>query len=134
MSENRALSLSELQNELSHWRSHRQPRSIPLVIREQAVRLLKQHRPCEIKAALNINHRTLKQWKQECSESGAEQWHEPSTSFISLPVLPPQSVATSLLPSPMAKITRHAGDGSSVIVEGSLSLEPVTVKVLVASK
>jgi hypothetical protein len=120
---NRPLSLSDLQTELAHWRRHRQPRHIPHAIREQAVRLLSEHKACEIKTALNINHRTLKRWKQECRERGWDRYDETSNTFITLPVLePPPGASSALLNTPL-KITRHGRDGSALSVEGSLSLE-----------
>ena len=117
MSTKPLLSLAELQNELTRWRSHRQPRHIPLRIREQAVRLLAQHKPCEIKSALNINHRTLKRWKEECRELLTCPSTEESPMFISLPAV--SSVASVL----ELKVTGHAGDGTSISAEGHLSLE-----------
>jgi hypothetical protein len=87
------------------------------------VRLLDQHRLCEIKAALNINHSTLKRWKQDYSPRAAERSREESTAFISLPEVEPLSAASSAQSNATLKITRHAGDGSSVCVEGHLSLE-----------
>jgi hypothetical protein len=126
MAEKRQLSLSELQNELAHWRSHRQPRSIPAEIQEQAVRLLNQHRPCEIKAALNINHRTLKRWKQQCADSASQRCHDSPPAFISLPTIEPARLESHpdealALSKPTLKITHHGVDGSSLSVEATLS-------------
>ena len=123
MSTNALLSLAELQNELTRWRSHRQPRHIPQRIREQAVRLLAQHKPCEIKSALNINHRTLKRWKEECSPLLACPSTEKPPMFISLPAEAPLSAASIGVSVLELKVTRHACDGSSISVEGHLSLE-----------
>ena len=118
-----SLSLIELQNELTYWRSHRQPRHIPQPIREQAVRLLSQHKACEIKNALNINHRTLKQWKESDSEAVPVVSPQDTPGFIPLPTIEPLVPVLSTPSMPELKMIRHAGDGSAVSVEGTLSLE-----------
>ena len=119
---NQPLSLSELQTELAHWRNHRQPRHIPHAIREQAVRLLREHKACEIKAALNINHRMLKRWKQECHERASDRSGETSSTFITLPEVEPWPETSSELSKATLKITRSVGNGTSMSIEAALSL------------
>jgi hypothetical protein len=86
------------------------------------VRLLSEYKACEIKAALNINHRTLKQWKQDCRERGRDPYSEPTSAFISLPVVEPPLGEAGALSNASLKITRSGGDGSAISLEGTLSL------------
>ena len=125
MSTKPLLSLSELQSELDQWRTHRQPRHIPEWIRAEAVRLLSKHRPCKIKQALNINHRTLKQWKAQYPESSQEEFEWNRSPFISLPPVESAISDPTLRSSSLSsfKLVRQDRDGSSLWLEGELSLE-----------
>lgn len=117
MSTKPLLSLTELQTELTDWRSHRQPRHIPSWIREQAVRLLSQHKPCEIKRALHLNHRTLKRWKEEYRECLVGQSTEKPPRFISLATMEPLTSVLEL------KVSGQVCGGTPISIEGNLSLE-----------
>ena len=118
MSTNHRVSLAELDQALTQWRTHRQGQCIPQWIRAQAVALLEQHRPCEIKAALGINHRTLKQWQAQCnSPSACADQTAQRPAFVALPVLALSEPETML----SFTLTRHGGDGSAVSVAGTLS-------------
>ena len=118
MSTNHRLSLAALEQALAQWRSDRQGRCIPQWIRAQAVGLLGQHRASEIKAALGINHRTLKQWQTQCSDvSACADQMVQRPAFVALPALELSEPETML----SFTLTRHAGDGSAVSVAGNLS-------------
>ena len=125
MSTKPLLSLSKLQSELEQWRTHRQPRHIPEWIRAEAVRLLSEHRPCKIKQALNINHRTLKQWKAHYPESSQDDFERNRSPFISLPLVESavSDPTLSSLSLSSFKLVRQGRDGSSVSLEGELPLE-----------
>lgn len=124
MSTSHQLSLSELQSEFTRWRTHRQPRHIPQPLREQAVGLLREHKPGEVVKALGINHQMLNQWKGSVA-SKARASARSGAVFLPLP-----SAAAALLPAGTRSdllssltITHHAVDGSARSLEGSLSLE-----------
>lgn len=62
MSAERLLSLDKLSEAIAQWRIHRQPRSVPVELKRNAVALLSQYRKAEVLRSLQITHSLLDRW------------------------------------------------------------------------
>lgn len=65
MSTEGLLSLEDLSAAIAHWRAHRQPRSVPVELKRNAVALLSQYRKAEVRRSLQITHSLLDRWQQQ---------------------------------------------------------------------
>lgn len=113
------LSLAELRDAFARWRQTRRPRQIPPALGANAVALLGRHRTNEILRALGIDHRTLMRWKRQY---GADEAVAPSTpAFVALPApVPPAAVVED--EALALTLTRQAGDGTALSLDGTLTL------------
>ena len=115
-------SLSEVAAELNVWRNQGRPGTIPHHIREQAVALLATHKVSHIIDALGINHRMMRQWREQYHDCALTQGEgtqsKPAPAFVALAPIA-ESCDESLLPN--LKLV-HQHEGLSLTVEGRLSL------------
>ena len=66
-------SLDEVVAELNAWRHQGRPGAIPDHIREQAVALLATHKVSHVIDALGINHRMMRQWREQYADPALER-------------------------------------------------------------
>ena len=114
------LSLAELQEAFARWRQTRRPRQIPPALGANAVALLGRHRTNEILRALGIDHRTLMRWKRQYGEDEAVA--PPTPAFVALPAPPPPAEAVATEEALALTLTRQAGDGTALSLDGKLTL------------
>ncbi len=122
MSEQNLPSLEEVQAAFARWRASGQVWRTPPTLRAQAVGLLTRHRIGEVTKALGVDHQRLSRWRSELSTSRVAVTAE---EFVELP---PARVEESLMAgvadSASLTLTRHAGDGSAISIQGQLSAAP----------
>jgi hypothetical protein len=117
MQQDPKLTLSELKQEWTEWRTNGRSRQTPLHLKEQALAQLKIHKASVVVKTLGLNSTMLKRWKQEKGANSTDL----STSFITLPAITPNIAESSQLTFPL-KITHHVSDGSALSLEGRLSI------------
>ena len=123
MSHSRSTTLAEVVAELNAWRNQGRQGAIPHPIREQAVALLADHKVSHVIDALGINHRMMRQWRQQYPTQAHLQsdvsapTHTPA--FVTLAPMAERCDNDSLLPT--LKLT-HQHKDMSLTLEGRLSL------------
>jgi hypothetical protein len=125
------LNLAELQEAFARWRETRRPRQIPAALGANAVALLERHGTNEILRTLGIDHRTLMRWKRRYGKA------EAAPAFVELPAPTPALEAPVVEGEALAlTLTRHAGDGTALSLEGELTPEQwrVAVALLAAAE
>ena len=122
MRENPSPSLSEVAAELNAWRNQGRQGAIPDHIREQAVALLATHKVSHVIDALGINHRMMRQWREQCHDCSLTEktpvLSTPSPAFVTLAPINKLSDEPLL---PHLKLV-HQHEGLSLTLEGRLSL------------
>ena len=69
MSEQSCRSLEEVQEAFARWRAGGRSWRTPTNLRSQAVALLERYRVREITQALGVDHKRLRQWRRELSNT-----------------------------------------------------------------
>jgi len=104
------LTLESVSAAFDHWRQNRTSRkeSVPISLREHAIKLLAHHSKSRVIEALKINHSMLKQWRHKGERS--------APTFVVLP--PPKPEATSSL-----QITLRNPQGAEMHITGSVTAD-----------
>ena len=123
MSHPSSITLAKVVAELNTWRTQGRQGVIPHHIREQAVALLVDHKVSHVIDALGINHRMMRQWRQQYPTQAPSQSSvgEPTDApaFVTLAPATEPCCNDSLLPT--LRLT-HQHKELSLTLEGRLSL------------
>ena len=123
MSHTSSLTLAQVVAELNAWRTQGRQGAIPHPIREQAVALLADHKVSHVIDALGINHRMMRQWRQQYPPQRDPQSDVSAPTrtpaFVTLAPVAERCDDDSLLPT--LKLT-HQHKDLSLTLEGRLSL------------
>jgi len=108
--------LTEVAEAFAHWRRTKTHPHTPEALKQKTLQLLPHYRISQILKALNINHRTLTEWKKATPPTQKNA----TPTFLSLPPIDPNEPSKSSEERITLKLTQQTSE-QHLSIEGQLS-------------